>query len=86
MLIFCNRKVRENQTFFTCIAHNFFKFDMLFLLKGLQISVWNTKDINIGGNGLTNINFVSFGSHVKFIDTMKYYSTNLGKLASRMDK
>ena len=28
---------------------------MFFLLKRVKISVWNTKDINIGGNGLTDI-------------------------------
>ena len=38
------------------------------------------KDINIGRTGLTNINFASIGN-VKFIDTMKYYQTSLGKLA-----
>ena len=83
---FCNLKVRENQTSFTCIAHNFFKFGMFFLLKGVRISVWNTKDINIGGNRLTNINFVNFGSQVKFSVTVKYYLTSLGKLASTMDE
>ena len=60
--VFCNLKVRENQTSFTWIAYNFFKFFMFFLLKGLKISVWNTKDINIGGDGLTDINFAKFGS------------------------
>ena len=56
---------------------------MFFLLKWLKISVWNTKDINIGGDGLTDINF---GSQVNFIDTMKYYLTSLEKLASTMDE
>ena len=83
---FCNLKVRENQTSFTFIARNFFKFDMFFLLKGVRISVWNTKDINIHGNGLTHINFANFGTQVKFIDMMKYYLTSLGKLASTMDE
>ena len=59
---------------------------MFFWLKGLKISVWNTKDINIGGDGLTDINFANFGSQVNFIDTMKYYLTSLEKLASTMDE
>ena len=59
---------------------------MFFSLKGLKISVWNTKDINIGGDGLTDINFANFGSQVNFIDTMKYYLTSLEKLASTMDE
>ena len=45
---------------------------MFFLLKGIRNSVWGTKDLNIGGIRLTNINFQSLGSQVKFTDTMKY--------------
>ena len=77
---FCNAKVRENKDVLTCIAYNFFDFDMYFLIKGIRLSVWETKDINIGGNGLTNINFASI-DNIRFIDTMKYYQTSLGKLA-----
>ena len=51
--------------------------------KGIRLSVWETKDINIGETGLTNINFASIGN-VKFINTMKYYHTSLGKLASAL--
>ena len=70
---FCNMKVRENQNQFSCIAHNFFRFDMFFLIKGIRISVWGTEDVNIGGTGLTNINFPSIGTQVKFIDMVKYF-------------
>ena len=77
---FCNAKVRENKDMLTCIAH----FDMFFfLLKGIRLSVWETKDISMGGTNLTNINYSTIGN-VKFIDTMKYYLTSLGKLASAM--
>ena len=62
-------KVKENQNQLFCIA-NFFGFDMFFLLKGIQLSVWGMKDLNIRGSGLTNINFASLGSQVKFINTM----------------
>ena len=51
-------KVREKQNQFSCIAHSFSGFDMFFLIKGIRFSVWGTKDVNIGGTGLTNINFV----------------------------
>ena len=81
----CNMKVRENQSQFSYIAHNFFGFDMPFLIKGIRRSVWGTKDINIGESGLTNINFANIASQVKFIDTMKYFLTSLGKLASTLD-
>ena len=57
---------------------------MYFLLKGIRVSVWDTKDINIGGSGLTTINFANIGE-VKFIDTMKYFLTSLGRLAATLD-
>ena len=60
-------------------THNFFNFDMTFLLKAIRISAWRTKDINIGGKNLTDLNYTSIDKF-KFIDTMKYYQTTLGKL------
>ena len=45
--------------------------------------VRKTKDINMGGTNLTNINYSTI-RNVKFIDTTKYYLTSLGKLASTM--
>ena len=38
-----------------------------------------------GGSGLSNINFPSLGSQVKFIDIMKHYPSSLGNLASTLD-
>ena len=58
---------------------------MFFLLKGILLLVWGTKDLNIGGSGLTNINLASLGSQVKFIDTIRYYLSSLGSLASTLD-
>ena len=60
----------------SCIAHNFFKFDLFFLIKNIRLSVWRTKDINIGGKNLTDINFASI-NNFKFIDSLKYYQTSL---------
>ena len=78
-------KVRKHQNQFSCIAHNLFGFDMFLLLEGIRLSLWGMKDLNIGGSGLTNINFASFGSQVKFIDTMKYYLSSLGSPDSTLD-
>ena len=36
---FCNEKVRENKDIFSCIAHNFFGFDIYFLIKDIRLSV-----------------------------------------------
>ena len=77
-------KERENQNQFFCIAHNFFGFDRFFLIKGIRLSVWGTKYVNIGRTGLTNINFASIGTQLKSIDTMKYFLTSLWQLASTL--
>ena len=81
---FCNEKFRENKDIFSCVAHTFFGFDVYFLLKGIRVSVWDTKDINIGGSGLTTVNFGSIGE-VKLIDRMKCFLTSLERLAATLD-
>ena len=81
---FCNWRVRENKTEFVVFAHNFFGFDMFFLLKGFQATAWGTEDINLGGTNLTNINFAKIGSETKFIDTLKYYQKSLKQLAATL--
>ena len=41
---FCNHKIKENykQTI-SVFAHNLFRFDFFFVLKGLRMSAWKTK-------------------------------------------
>ena len=56
---------------------------MIFFLKAIRISVWRTKDINIGGKNLTDLNYASIDKF-KFIDTMKYYQTSLGQLSETL--
>ena len=80
---FCNWTVRENRDVIPCIAHNFFQFDMFFLLKGIRLSAWRTTNINIGGNNMTDINFAQIDDF-KFIDSLKYYQTSLGKLSETL--
>ena len=82
---FCNWIIKENKNIVPCFAHNFFKFDFYFLLKNLKLSVYRTKDINIGGNNLTDINFASI-DNFKFIDTIKYYQTSLAQLSETTDE
>ena len=81
---FCNEKVRENKNTLSCVVHNLFGFDIYFLIKGIRLLVSETKDVNIGGTGLTNINY-GLLLDMKLIDTMKYFLTSLGKLASTTD-
>ena len=82
---FCNLTVRENYDVVPCIAHNFFKFDMFFLLKGIRLSVWRTDDINIGGSNMVDISYAQI-DNFKFIDSIKYYQTSLSKLSETMSE
>ena len=43
------------------------------MFKGIRLSCWETKEINIGGRNLTNINFAS----MKIVGTMKYFQVIL---------
>ena len=66
------------------VAHNLFRFDFFFLLKGLRSGVWRTRDITIGGKNPPNINFASIGNQVQFIDAIKYFQQSLSSLASSL--
>ena len=78
---FYNWRVRENQTGFSCIAHNYLNVDLSFMLKGYGVSYWGD-NINIGGTNLSNINFSNIGTQMKIIDTMKYFHCSLAQIAS----
>ena len=60
--------------------HNFFGFDMYFFIRGYRATAWNSKNLNIGGTGLTRINFANINKTHKFIDTLKYYQQSLSQL------
>ena len=81
---FCSWRVRYNKTDFVIFAHNFFGFDMFFLLKGFQVTAWGTRDISLGRTNSTNIYFANIGGETKFIDTLKYYQKSLGQLAATL--
>ena len=57
---------------------------MFFLFKGFQATAWNTKDVNLAGTNLTNINFANIGNETKSISTLKYYQKRLGQLAATL--
>ena len=67
-------------TEFYCIAHSFFRFDKYFFIRGYRATAWNSKDLNIGGSGLTRIDFANINNTYKFIDTLKYYQQTLSQL------
>ena len=82
---FCNWSVRENKTKLSVIAYNFSGFDAFFFFKCFQATTWGTRDINIGSNNLTNINYVNINDgEVKFIDTLKFYQQSLASLTATL--
>ena len=81
---FCNAKVRENYHKVTLIAHNLFRFNFFFLLKGLRAGFWRTRDLTIGGKNSTDINFASIGNQIQFLDTIRYFQQSLGAPANSL--
>ena len=83
---FCNRKVKElhNQPI-SVIAHNLFRFDFFFILKGLRLSVWRTKDLNMSGKSIRNMSYASIADQVNFIDIIKFYQEPLHALPASME-
>ena len=83
---FCNLKVRENYYTIPVIAHNKFRFDFFFFLKGIRPTVWETTQIKIGAKNASNINFAVIGSQVRFIDTIKCFQQSLSNLGASMTR
>ena len=84
---FCNEKIWENQNPVPVFAHNLFSFYFsVVVVKGIRLCVRRTKQLNIDGSNLTNVQYANIRSQVKFIDTIKYYQQPLPSLPKRADK
>ena len=60
---FCNWRVRQNKTIFLHRTQFFFGFDMyFFIIQGYRATAWNSKDLNIGGTGVTRIDFANINN------------------------
>ena len=70
------------QNLIPAFGHNLFCFVFFFVVKGIKLCVWRTKQLNIGGSNLTNVQYANIGSQVKFINTIKYYQQSLPSLAT----
>ena len=65
------------------ITHNFFGFDLFYFLKTYVASAWCSKEVNVGGNRLTQANYGSTNNEIKLIDFLKYQKSLL-QLSSTM--
>ena len=54
-------------------------------MKGLRLCVWRTKNLNIGGRGINNLNYANIADQIKFIDTIKFYQEPLSRLAQNIE-
>ena len=42
-------------------------FDPFYVIKGFRAPAWKTKNISMGGNNITSLNYMSISNEVKFI-------------------
>ena len=61
-----------------------FGFNLYFILEGIRISAWGSKNLSIGDWCLTKENYAN-PNNFKFIDTFKYFQTTLPNLPSTTD-
>ena len=80
---FCNTRVTEKNGI-PFIAHNVFGFDIFYFLKTFVASAWCTKEVNVGGNHLTLVNYGNIQNEIKLIDSLKFYQKILAELSSTM--
>ena len=83
---FCNKKLRETQNLIPFFVHNLFSFDFFFVVKGIRLCVWRTKQLNTGRTSLTIVQYGNISSQVNFIDTVKYHNQSLLLLAKSVDE
>ena len=81
---FCNLRVKEKIFQIPVIAHIVFGFNLYYFIKGYVASGWCSKELKIGGNNLTDINFSNIAGEIKFIYSLKHYPKSLAELASAL--
>ena len=70
---FCNWRVRESQSLFSFIVHNYFDFGFCFMLRVFRVFGLGTNEINIGKNGLSQVNFADLYFQMKIVITIEYF-------------
>ena len=52
--------------------------------KTFVATAWCTKDVNVGGNHLTQVNYGNIQNETKLINSLKFYQKSLAELSSTM--
>ena len=82
LMVFVTQRLLTSEIPF--IAHNSFGFDLFYFLKVYIVSAWYSKELNIGGNILTQSNYGDTSGEIKLIDSLKFYQRSLGELSSTL--
>ena len=84
-MIFLTQRFSKRETSeIPFIAHKFFGFDLFYFLRAYIASAWCSKELNIGGNSLTQANYGNIGGKIKLSDSLKFYQRSLGELYSTL--
>ena len=84
-MIFLTQRFSKRETSeIPFIAHKFFGFDLFYFLRAYIASAWCSKELNIGGNSLTQANYGNISGKIKLIDSLKFYQRSLGELYSTL--
>ena len=84
-MIFLTQRFSKRETSeIPFIAHKFFGFELFYFLRAYIASAWCSKELNIGGNSLTQVNYGNIGGKIKLIDSLKFYQRSLGELYSTL--
>ena len=84
-MIFLTQRFSKRETSeIPFIAHKFFGFELFYFLRAYIASAWCSKELNIGGNSLTQANYGNIGGKIKLIDSLKFYQRSLGELYSTL--
>ena len=84
MIFLAQRFSKRETSEIPFIAHKFFVFELFYFLRAYIASAWCSKELNIGGNSLTQANYGNIGGKIKLIDSLKFYQRSLGELYSTL--
>ena len=84
MIFLAQRFSKRETSEIPFIAHKFFGFELFYFLRAYIASAWCSKELNIGGNSLTQANYGNIGGKIKLIDSLKFYQRSLGELYSTL--
>ena len=78
----CNKAVQLSlKTLPICVfAHNANKFDIKFIIGGINLSEWGTQSINLSGKSSASVESVQIGTSVVFRDSLKFFQDSLDNL------